>query len=77
MLKPVLSKAERIDPVSAVKRIKEYLIGLLVFTDEERLFVERFKQKTYAPALLFPDKEIIDRISRHPMAQWKCGSGDN
>ena len=77
MLKSVLSKAERFDPVSAVKRIKEYLIGLLVFTDEERLFVERFKQKTYAPALLFPNKEIIDRISRHPMAQWKCGSGDN
>ena len=77
MLNPVLSKAERFDPVSAVKRIKEYLIGLLVFTDEERLFVERFKQKTYAPALLFPDKEIIDRISRHPMAEWKCGSGDN
>ena len=77
MLKPVLSKAERFDPVSAVKRIKEYLIGLLVFTDEERLFVERFKQKTYAPALLFPNKEIIDRISRHPMAKWKCGSGDN
>ena len=73
MLKPVLSKTEKFDHVSATKQIKEYLTELLVFTDDERRFVEQFKNKIYQPELLFSDSEILSRISWHPMAQWRCG----
>lgn len=77
MLKPVLSKAEKFDHISATKKIKEYLKELLVFTDNERMFVEQFKNKIYQPELLFLDPNIRSRIFWHPMAQWRCGIIDS
>ena len=76
MLKPVLSKTEKFDHTSATKQIKDYLTVLLVFTDDERQFVEQFKNKIYQPELLFSDSDILSRISWHPMAQWRCGTTD-
>ena len=72
MLKPVLSKKERFDNKTAVAEIKKCLKNLLVFSDNEKKFVEDFKNKRYSPQLLFDDGEIISRISSHPMALWRC-----
>jgi len=48
-----------------------YFVKLLVLTENETLFVEKFNQGFYQPDLLFDDAEIIARIQEHPMALWK------
>lgn len=72
MLNPVLSKKEQFDNKKAVEKLKDYLKELLVFTDNERNFVDDFKNKTYSPQLLFEDDAVLDRIKSHPMALWRC-----
>lgn len=72
MLNPVLSKKEKFDNKKAVEKLKDYLKELLVFTDNERNFVDDFKNKTYSPQLLFEDDAVLDRIKSHPMALWRC-----
>ena len=37
----------------------------------EKEFVKEFANKNYRPELLFEDKEILERISAHPMALWR------
>ena len=39
---------------------------------QEEEYMDRFISKEYMPELLFDDKEIVERIQRHPMALWKC-----
>ena len=51
--------------------IKEYLQDLLVLSDNEKEFVKEFANKNYRPELLFEDKDIVERISAHPMALWR------
>ena len=68
---PVLRKSEQFDFEEAKRTVKEFLTTLVVFTDEEKRFIEEFNNKSYAPELLFEDKEIIQRIKFHPMAIWK------
>lgn len=70
-LYPVIRKAENFDLYSAKKSVKEFIADLLVLTPKEEEFLNFFKQKEYCPELLFDNKEIIDRISKHPMALWK------
>ncbi len=71
-LKPMLNKNEHFKKDVAIAMIKEYLQDLLVFSDKEKEFVKEFNAKNYRPELLFEDGEILERISAHPMALWRC-----
>ena len=71
-LKPMLNKNERFKKDVAIASIKEFLQGLLVFNDNEKEFVKEFANKNYLPELLFEDKDIVERISAHPMALWRA-----
>ena len=42
-----------------------------MLSDNEKEFVKEFANKNYRPELLFKDKEIVERISAHPMALWR------
>ena len=68
---PVLRKSEQFDFEKAKRTVKEFLSMLVVFTDEEKRFIEEFNNKNYVPELLFDDDEMIKRIKFHPMAIWK------
>jgi hypothetical protein len=70
-LKPVLRRKENFDLDSAKKSVKKFVTDLLVLTPKEKEFLKAFKQKEYYPELLFDNKDIINRISKHPMALWK------
>lgn len=41
------------------------------FTEQEKAFLENFKEKRYLPELLFDDLEIQKQLSDHPMEVWK------
>ena len=70
-LKPMLNKNDRFKKDAVIVSIKEYLQELLVFSDNEKEFVKEFANKNYRPELLFEDKDIVERISAHPMALWR------
>jgi len=70
-LLPVLRKEEKIDLDEMLSKVEKFLSELLVFTIEERDFIDRFRKHDYDPGLLFDDKEIVERIRFHPMALWK------
>lgn len=69
----MLNKNDRFKKDSVIASIKEYLQDLLVFSDNEKEFVKEFADKNYRPELLFEAKEIVERISAHPMALWLVG----
>ena len=50
--------------------LKEVKIALLE-ADVNFKVVKEFANKNYRPELLFEDKEIVERISAHPMALWR------
>ena len=70
-LLPVLKITERFDFESAKVEVKEFLMKLIVFTEDEKSFIENFNNNVYRPELLFEDTEIVERIKNHPMAIWK------
>jgi predicted nucleotidyltransferase component of viral defense system len=71
-LKPVLRRKERFDLELGKKSVKEFIKELLTtLSSEEREFLQRFANKEYHPELLFHDKDIVNRLSNHPMAIWK------
>lgn len=55
----------------AYPRICGYLEDLMQLSDNEKLFIERFANNEYQPDLLFEDKEIVERVAKHPMVLWK------
>lgn len=69
---PVLSKKEHFMLEERKQQAKEYIAELMQLTEQEKEYIERFALKEYRPELLFEDAAIIERISRHPMALWKC-----
>lgn len=73
-LLPVLRKGEKIDLEHMKKEVHSFTAELLNPTDQERGFLREFAEGRYEPSLLFDDPEIIERISDHPMALWKCES---
>ena len=73
-LLPVLKRSERFDFEKAKVEVKAYLMQLLILTQEEKEYVNRFNHREYSPELLFQDAEIIKRIKSHPMALCKCGA---
>ena len=70
-LKPMLNKNDRFKKEIIIKTIKDYLLDLLIFSDNEKKFVKEFANKKYRPELLFEEKEILESISLHPMALWR------
>ena len=76
-LKPMLNKNDHFKKDTVVASIKEYLQNLLVLSDNEKGFVKQFASKNFRPELLFEDKEILERISAHPMALWRVRENNN
>ncbi|MDW7670530.1 MAG: nucleotidyl transferase AbiEii/AbiGii toxin family protein [Bacillota bacterium] len=70
-LLPVLQRGDDFNLEAAKKTVKEYLQRLLVLTEEEKGFLERFENGVYVPELLFDDPDLLRRIQYHPMALWK------
>lgn len=76
-LKPMLNKNDHFKKDAIIASIKEYLQDLLVLSDNEKEFVKEFANKNYSPELLFEDKDIVERISAHPMALWRVRENNN
>ena len=72
---PVLKQEERRQTFNLENRketAKKYLHVLMIPTEEENEYMNRFNHKEYRPELLFDDPSVIERIAKHPMALWKC-----
>lgn len=56
-----------------IEDCRNFLAGLLPFTDAEREFLNRVLDKgEIAPELLTADEDLQDRIRRHPLLEWKA-----
>ncbi len=73
-LLPVIKRGEFFRLDAAKKEVTDFLKALLALSDDERRFLENFKNKSYCPELLFVDSDILQRIEKHPMAIWKIQS---
>lgn len=62
---------DKFDLEIAKKSVKNFLNQLMVLTQEEQEFLNKFVNRQFIPELLFENSEIIDRIKFHPMALWK------
>ncbi len=72
---PVLNQKERnqfFDIGCKKSVVKDYLQSLMVLSESEKEYLYRFMSKEYCPELLFDDSNILQRITNHPMALWKC-----
>jgi len=76
-LVPVLKKGTVFILEVALDVVSGFVNALMAMTDEELTFIKKFRNGEYCPELLFDDPEIIDRISRHPMARWKASKLKN
>jgi len=68
---PVIHRKDEFELESAKNQVKEYISQLMILTEEESEFLQRFKNKEYRPELLFQNEKIVERIKDHPMALWK------
>lgn len=71
-LKPVISKNDKFDLEQAKLKVINYLKKLINLIPQETTFINEFRNKNYKPELLFDDKNMIENISHHPMAMWRC-----
>ena len=71
-LLPVLRNSTFFDAKAAEDACVGYLKELLTLTKQETDFLRAFKEKQYRPDLLFSDRTILESVSGHPMALWKC-----
>ena len=71
-LKPVISKTDKFDLEQAKEKVINYLKELITLTPQETTFINEFRNKNYKPELLFDDKDMVENISHHPMALWRC-----
>lgn len=68
---PVIKRKDDFELEKAKKMVKAYIADLMVLTEDEKEFLERFENGEYIPELLFEDERILERIKNHPMALWK------
>ncbi len=73
-LLPLLSKDYNLELDDMKKKVVEFLQNLFVLTANEHLYEINFLKHIYEPSLLFDNKDIQDRISKHPMSIWKMTS---
>ena len=76
-LKPVISKNDKVDIEKAKEKVIAYVKDLLEFTAGEKEFLDKLKDKIYAPELLFDDETIISNIAHHPAALWRIRENNN
>jgi predicted nucleotidyltransferase component of viral defense system len=69
-LTPTLRKKELFDINTTRERVKKFLFDLLEFADNEKQFLNSFRDGQYNPELLF-NGEMLKRVKEHPMAKWK------
>jgi len=70
-LLPVIKRKDDFELETAKKMVKTYIADLMVLTENEKKFLDRFENGEYIPELLFEDERILERIKNHPMALWK------
>ena len=70
-LLPVLRFGAYFDLKPAREKVTDYLKELLLLTPQEKEFIECFGMGEYKPELIF-DGDMLNNISAHPMAIWKC-----
>jgi hypothetical protein len=68
---PVLSNSDQFNLKEAKTLVKNFLLSLLDFTNNEKKFLEYFVQNRYEPELLFTEDKVLKRIQHHPMALWR------
>ena len=71
-LDPVLRKGESFVLNQVQEEVKNFMLGVLVARENEKLFWKSFSEKEYKPELIFD--EDAGRIKKHPMVLWKCRS---
>ncbi len=69
---PVLNKKDNFQLDERKKLAKDYIANLMILSEEEQEYLDKFEQKKYMPELLFDTAEIIERVKNHPMALWRC-----
>lgn len=70
-LLPVIKRKDDFELEAAKKLVKSYIAGLMILTQAEKEFLDKFENGEYIPELLFEDERILERIKNHPMALWK------
>ncbi len=70
-LLPVLRFGAYFDIKPAREKVTDYLKELLVLTPQETEFIEYFSKGEYKPELIF-EGDMLNNVSAHPMAIWKC-----
>lgn len=76
-LKPVIAKDDKFNMEKAKETVIEFVKEMLVLSSNEKLFLSKFKEKTYAPELLFDNEDIVLNIKNHPAALWRVKDGNN
>ena len=51
--------------------VKSILSNLLTLNNSEKEFLLSFKENSFKPKMLFEQQDIIDRLNRLPMIEWK------
>lgn len=70
-LLPVLRFGAYFDLKPAREKVADYLKSLLVLTPQETEFIDNFGNGEYKPELIF-EGNMLNNVSEHPMAIWKC-----
>ncbi|MCD8295587.1 MAG: hypothetical protein LUE27_10155 [Clostridia bacterium] len=71
-LTPLMKGKSTFDLDSAVKTVTDFLKPLFNMTDNEKEFVEKYKNHYYDPTLLFESADMAVRIGWHPGAFSFC-----
>jgi predicted nucleotidyltransferase component of viral defense system len=70
-LLPVIKREDEFELEVTKKTVEDYITNLMVLTNDEKEFLDRFENGEYLPELLFKDENTLNRIKDHPMALWK------
>jgi len=71
-LSPLLRSGDEPNLKKMKATVKAFLGELMKYTDDERLFLDRFLDRAvYEPQLLFKDSEQARALSAHPAVLWK------
>jgi predicted nucleotidyltransferase component of viral defense system len=76
-LVPLLRRRDyRIDLEEMRAPVLEFMNELLDFSEDERRFLDRFyDERVFDQGLLFGDISVKNDMARHPMVEWRMGSG--
>lgn len=74
-LKPVISKSDKFNLVTAKENVISYVKELIKFDFYEKKFISNFRANIFMPNLLFDTQEHTFNSLLHPMALWRCKDG--